>query len=95
MTKIYSAWTNAANSAVSFVPGEGPPCAADGTKLPDCEVLLWKIEAATWEEACAINHLRLGHGSYSASGAAKPCPKCGANFYPEGSGECWRCGNVC
>jgi len=93
--KVYTAWTDARGSTASLVGGEGPPQDNAGNKLPDCEVFLWRIEAATWEEACAIYHLRMGHGYYKANGPAKPCPKCNSMFYPEGSGECWRCGKIC
>jgi len=57
--------------------------------------LLWEIEAHTQEEAAAIYNLRMGFEPYVPTGAPRPCPKCGAWFYPEGSGECWRCGRIC
>jgi len=55
---------------------------------------LYTIEAYTWEEASAIHHLRMGFEPYKPQGCAKPCPKCMALLYPEGSGQCWRCGHV-
>ena len=92
--KIYTAWHDGKTKSCMLVPGEGPPRYLNGSLQPDCEVLLWRIEAATWEEAMAIHNLRQGHGDYVPMGEAKPCPKCGAMYYPEGSGECWRCGKV-
>jgi len=55
---------------------------------------LYTIEAHTWEEASAMHHLRMGFEPYKPQGIAKPCPLCAALLYPEGSGQCWRCGHV-
>src|SRR5689334_30513 len=62
----------------------------EGTLGPRA-VLLYSFEAATHEEAQAIHSLRMGWGPYRPEGEPKPCPTCGAFYYPEGSGECWRC----
>lgn len=56
---------------------------------------LYTFEAATGEEAAAIYSLRMGFGPHTPVGSPQPCPKCGAWFYPQGSGECWRCGKIC
>jgi hypothetical protein len=53
--------------------------------------LLYAFEAATHEEAQSIHHLRMGWAPYRPLGAPGECPSCGAIYYPEGSGECWRC----
>lgn len=63
--------------------------------LPADAELLWEIEADTVEEASAIYHLRMGFEPFQPQGDWAPCPKCGAVFYPEGSGQCWRCGPIC
>lgn len=57
--------------------------------------LLWEIVTDTPEEAWAIFNLRMGFEPYQPQGEWEPCPKCGAVFYPEGSGYCWRCGKIC
>ncbi len=57
----------------------------------DHRTLLYSFEAATWEEACAIYHLRQGWEPYRPEGPVEECPKCSAKFYPKGSGQCWRC----
>ena len=62
-----------------------------GMKLIAGHDLLFEFEAATSEEASAIYTLRMGWGAYRPMGEAAPCPDCGAWYYPEGSGECWRC----
>ena len=56
---------------------------------------LFDLEANTFEEALAVYHLRMGWEPFKPMGLAKACPKCGAWFYPEGSGECWHCGKIC
>ena len=56
---------------------------------------LFEVEAHTGEEALALYHLRMGWEPYTPAGDPAPCPKCGAWFYPEGSGECWCCGKIC
>jgi hypothetical protein len=56
---------------------------------------LFEVEAYTPEEASAIYNLRMGWGPYKPMGDPAPCPNCGSWFYPGGSGDCWRCGNVC
>jgi hypothetical protein len=56
---------------------------------------LFDLEAETGEEASSIYNLRMGFGPYIPMGEPEPCPKCGAWFYPQGSGECWRCGKIC
>lgn len=56
---------------------------------------LYELEAATAEEANSIHNLRMGFGPYTPMGEPEPCPKCGAWFYPKGSGQCWHCGPIC
>lgn len=56
---------------------------------------LQHFEAASWEEAMAIYHLRMGFEPYQPNGDAEPCPNnCGAHYYPKGSGECPNCGDI-
>lgn len=55
---------------------------------------LYEFDAATGEEASAIHALRMGWEPYTPMGNPAPCPKCAATFYPDGSGQCWRCGKV-
>ncbi len=69
-------------------------CRAKGL-LPENAELLWEIEVDTVEEASAIYHLRMGFEPFVPQGEWQPCPNCAAVFYPEGSGQCWRCGQIC
>jgi hypothetical protein len=90
--KSYSSWTGSDGKGRTLVEGVERPRTLNGKHMIDTEVLLWTIQAETWEEASAIHFLRIGHGGYQPHGDVKPCPKCSAMYYPEGSGDCWRCG---
>jgi hypothetical protein len=90
--KTYTFWTNLAEDSVTGTEGEGPLHFVDGTVDPDRQVLLYKIQAETYEEAMAIHHLRMGWKPYNPEGAPAPCPKCNSLLYPSGSGVCWKCG---
>jgi hypothetical protein len=58
--------------------------------------LIHVIEAATGEEASAIYNLRMGFEPYKPAGKPAKCPKdCGSYYYPEGSGQCPYCGDIC
>ena len=89
--RVFTAWRSLDGSQVSLVSGEGPPRFANGELQPDCEVLLWRIEVGSYEEAMAIRNLRLGYGPYVPHGDASPCPVCGAMHYPGNSAQCWNC----
>jgi hypothetical protein len=52
---IYTAWGED-GVANTLVGGEGPPRAADGTVLPDCPELIWRIEAASWDDVMRQYH---------------------------------------
>jgi hypothetical protein len=94
--RIFTAWGGQGDKGPStFIGGEGPPRAANGTLLSECEQFFWRIEAGSWEEASAVYHLRQGWEAYQPEGAAEPCPECGALHYPKGSGQCWRCDHHC
>jgi hypothetical protein len=89
--KLYTAWAASDGSEVTLIEGTGLPVFSDGNQQPDCGQLLYRITAATWEEAQAIHHLRMGWRPYDPGSAPAKCERCGAIYYPSGSGECWRC----
>ena len=91
--KTYTVWGNK-GSAHTVVAGEDQPKFADGRLMPDCEEIIFSIQACTWEEAMAIYYLRMGHEPYKPAGKPDNCPNCDSIFYPSGSGECWRCGKI-
>ena len=90
--KTYSAWgEKESEDANCLVEGEGPPCFANGEVDETSSEFFFKIYAASWEEAMAIYHLRQGWEPYNPNGEPKQCPSCNAIYYPEGSGQCWKC----
>ena len=91
MERVYSAWRNSEGSQLTFWRGEEPPLTGNGKPLEGCDVLLWRVEAASWEEAQAIKHIRLGYGPNVPVGDPAPCPAGGAMYYPGGRAECWNC----
>ena len=58
--KTYTAWGNNKGDVETFVEGTSRSCFADGTPQPDCEELMWCIEAETWEDEMAAYHVRQG-----------------------------------
>jgi len=90
--KIYTLWSTSAGDQNIFVEGTDRPAKSNGEPHEYAEILAFRVEVATWEEAQAIKHLRLGYEPYSPQGDATPCPSCKAFYYPEGSGKCWKCG---
>jgi hypothetical protein len=63
-------------------------------QLRETAALQYEFVAETWEEAMAVHCLRQGWAPYLPQGEASACPRCTANYYPEGSGDCWRCGKI-
>lgn len=88
--KAYEAWTSP--DAVMLCRSEVIRQLEKLGQMPLGAKLLYAFSAATKEEAAAIHSLRQGFRTYTAPCEAEPCPKCGANFYPDNGGECWRCG---
>ena len=84
----WTVWASFDRSEIALVRGEGPPRFADGSRQPNSDTLLWRIEAATYEEAAAVHHLRMGWEPYKPPGEQAQCPRCTGTFFPEGSGEC-------
>jgi hypothetical protein len=93
MKRAYEAW-GAEGQVALLLKGQAEEYKRKGLLSHDAE-LLYTIDADTMEEASAIHNLRMGFGPYDPMGDPANCPKCGAWFYPKGSGECWRCGKIC
>jgi len=54
------------------------------------------ILADSPEEASAVHHIKMGWEPYVPIGSCALCPnQCGSYFYPEGSGVCPKCGDIC
>ena len=90
----YRAYREAPAQTGLYSEASESECRAKGL-LPDSAELLWEIHASTLEEANAVYNLRMGFEPYVPEGQWAPCPNCSAVFYPEGSGQCWRCGPIC
>jgi hypothetical protein len=93
VNRTYEAWADPDDDGVGFFRGGTVEEARKKGLLGPNATLLYRFEAATLEEASAIHALRMGWQPYRPIGESAPCPRCGAWFYPEGSGECWRCGD--
>jgi hypothetical protein len=87
--KIYQAWRDA--DGVSLSDLTGIQSQRDNGQLSVDAVLEYELGAATFEEALAIHNLRQGFGPHVPMGEPAQCPQCAAWFYPQGSGQCWRC----
>lgn len=89
--KTHQAWKDSITGDVVYWDtsrGATPPGLTEGSEL------LWEFEAGSGEEAMSIHFVRLGIAPYLPNGTVGPCPNCGAQYYPEGYAECWRCGLV-
>jgi hypothetical protein len=93
MKRTYEAWQDGDGLAVAFAPRDGIQELRDKNLLPEDATLLFSVDADSFEEALAIYHLRMGWEPFRPEGKSSPCPKCGAQVYASGSGECWKCGN--
>jgi len=74
--KTMSFWSNKAGDEVTGREGVEQPSG------DECVIPLYSIQAATYEEAMAIHHLRMGWNPYRPIGESSPCPKSGASYYP-------------
>lgn len=92
MKITYTGWAvPGSREADVVVQGEGPLRLTNGERSRVNEVLLWRIEVGSHEEAMAIRNIRNGWKPYVPLGEPAPCPKCDATYYPEGSATCWNC----
>jgi hypothetical protein len=89
--ETYEAWNDPDDDSVTLAPaGTAAELRAKGL-LSVRATLLYRFDADTSEEASAIHALRMGWEPYRPIGESTPCPRCGAIYYPQGSGQCWRC----
>jgi hypothetical protein len=91
--RCYQCWADPEENGLSLTSIENVADWRQNGLLSDTATLEYEIFAQTWEEAKAIHALRQGWAPYSPMSEAQPCPQCGANFYPIGSGDCWKCGH--
>jgi hypothetical protein len=90
----YQVWSDPEDNSLSLLRFQDVKQSRDQGQLSNRAVLRYNFIANTGEEAASIRNLREGWAPYLPMGDAAPCPKCGAMFYPEGYGDCWRCGHI-
>jgi hypothetical protein len=90
----YQAWFDPEDSCLSLIRFQDVQRDRDQGQLSDRAMLKYSFIAHTGEEAGAIRNLREGWAPYVPMGEAAPCPNCASPYYPEGYGDCWRCGHI-
>jgi hypothetical protein len=91
---LYQCWFDPADNGLALLKFVHVQRNRDGGQLSDAAILRYSFIAHSGEEAMAIHYLRQGWAPYVPMGAPAPCPNCGANYYPMGYGDCWRCGHI-
>ncbi len=90
----YQCWFDPPDNGLSLLRFQDVQRVRDQGQLSNKAVLRYEFAAHSGEEAAAIRNLREGWAPYVPMGDAAPCPTCGANYYPEGYGDCWHCGHI-
>jgi GNAT superfamily N-acetyltransferase len=91
---LYECWFDPADSGLALLRAQDVQRNRDGGQLSDDAVMQYSFIAHSGEEAMAIHALRQGWAPYLPMGEAAPCPTCGSMYYPNGYGDCWRCGKI-
>jgi len=94
MPKTYEAWIDEEEGVVTLGDLENVQWQRSKGLLKATR-MLHRIEADTPEEAHAVHNIKMGWEPYVPIGKPAPCPRgCGGFYYPEGSGECPKCGRI-
>jgi hypothetical protein len=91
--RCFQCWFDPADNSLALMAKEHILREGPNAHFGEEAVLQYEIYAQMGEEALAIHALRQGWAPYVPMCEAAPCPKCGANFYPLGYGDCWKCGH--
>jgi hypothetical protein len=91
---LYECWSDPKELSLSLLKNQYVAELRSRGLLSDQAIMLYQFVAHTGEEAMAIHALRQGWAPYLPQGDATPCPICATAFYPEGYGDCWRCGHI-
>lgn len=95
MKKRYEAWEDDQSLEITFSTAEGIEEDKANGRLSKDSRIIFSIYASTWEEANFTYYEFMDWGTYEPPGELALCPNsCGATYYPEGSGECPKCGLV-
>jgi hypothetical protein len=90
----YECWSDPKDNGLALLRFQDVQRNRDGGQLSDEATLQYAFIAHSGEEAMAIHALRQGWAPYCPMGESAPCPNCSASYYPEGYGDCWRCGHI-
>jgi hypothetical protein len=90
----YQCWFDPADNGITLLRFSDVKRNRDQGQLSDQAILQYAFTAHTGEEAMAIHALRQGWAPYVPMGKDAPCPTCATPYYPEGYGDCWRCGHI-
>lgn len=91
---VYECWSNPVDSSLSLLRFQDVAANRARGQLSNRAIKLYSFIAHTGEEAMAIHALRQGWAPYVPMGETAPCPTCQTPFYPQGYGDCWRCGHI-
>ena len=95
MRKVYEAWIDEVERCVTLGDLENIQWQLSHGALKTTARLLHRFEADTVEEANAVLHIKMGWEPYVPMGEPASCPKgCGGVYYPQGSGDCPKCGRL-
>ncbi len=90
----WQAWDDP-NGGITFVPSESIGELRKSGLLSAQAVLRHRVSAMTGEQAMMQHFLLMGWEPYKPQGASCACPNgCGAEYYPEGYGDCPNCGHI-
>ncbi len=95
MLRVFEAWSDDAGGSITFAEVDEIAVLRSRGLLAASAHLIHRVHAETHEEAQAAHHVKMGWSPYKPFGSAADCPAgCGAQYYPEGSGECPNCGKI-
>jgi hypothetical protein len=91
---VYECWSDPEDNSITLLRTQDVAAVRAQGQISDRATLSYSFVAHTGEEAMAIHALRQGWAPYLPHGEAAPCPTCNTPFYPQGYGDCWRCGHI-
>lgn len=91
---VYECWSDPEDNGISLLRFQDVAENRAQGQLSARAKRLYSFIAHTGEEAMAIHCLRQGWAPYVPMGEAAPCPTCQTPYYPQGYGDCWRCGHI-
>ena len=89
----WQAWQD--EDGILFAPHDRIAEFTSSGQLQQTATLLHEFVARTGEEAMARHHGLMKWEPYKPTGDPMPCPNaCGADYYPDGYGDCPNCGHI-